>query len=30
MVITQVEAGEPEPIQIITGAPNVAEGQMVI
>lgn len=30
MVITQVEAGEPEPIQIVTGAPNVAEGQMVI
>lgn len=30
MVITQVEVGEPEPIQIVTGAPNVVEGQMVI
>ena len=30
MVITQVDAGEDEPIQIVTGAPNVAEGQTVI
>ncbi|GMA69486.1 phenylalanine--tRNA ligase beta subunit [Leuconostoc litchii] len=30
MVITQIDAGEDEPIQIVTGAPNVAEGQMVI
>lgn len=30
MVITQVDAGEAEPIQIVTGAPNVAEGQLVI
>ncbi|QEA59410.1 phenylalanine--tRNA ligase subunit beta [Leuconostoc koreense] len=30
MVITQVDTGESEPIQIVTGAPNVAEGQMVI
>lgn len=30
MVITQVDAGEDEPIQIVTGAPNVAEGQLVI
>ncbi|CAK8054624.1 phenylalanine--tRNA ligase subunit beta [Eupransor demetentiae] len=30
MVITQVDAGESEPIQIVTGAPNVAEGQLVI
>lgn len=30
MVITQVDAGEAEPIQIVTGAPNVAVGQLVI
>lgn len=30
MVITQIDAGEDEPIQIVTGAPNVAEGQTVI
>ena len=30
MVITQVDAGEDEPIQIVTGAPNVAAGQTVI
>jgi len=30
MVITQVDAGEDEPIQIVTGAPNVAVGQTVI
>lgn len=30
MVITQVDAGEEEPIQIVTGAPNIAEGQTVI
>ncbi len=30
MVITQVDAGEAEPIQIVTGAPNVAAGQTVI
>jgi phenylalanyl-tRNA synthetase beta chain len=30
MVITQVDAGEDEPLQIVTGAPNVAEGQTVI
>ena len=30
MVITQVDAGEDEPIQIVTGAPNVAESQTVI
>ncbi|QIL51122.1 phenylalanine--tRNA ligase subunit beta [Weissella coleopterorum] len=30
MVITQVDAGEDEPIQIVTGAPNIAEGQTVI
>lgn len=30
MAITQVDAGEAEPIQIVTGAPNVAAGQTVI
>ena len=30
MVITQLDAGEDEPIQVVTGAPNVAEGQTVI
>ncbi|MFT8570949.1 MAG: phenylalanine--tRNA ligase subunit beta [Leuconostoc pseudomesenteroides] len=30
MVITQIDAGESEPIQIVTGAPNVAAGQFVI
>ena len=30
MVITQVDAGEDEPIQIVTGAPNVADGQTVL
>lgn len=30
MVITQVDAGEDDLIQIVTGAPNVAEGQLVI
>ncbi|MGO2517187.1 MAG: phenylalanine--tRNA ligase beta subunit-related protein, partial [Leuconostoc falkenbergense] len=30
MVITQIDAGESEPIQIVTGAPNVAVGQFVI
>jgi phenylalanyl-tRNA synthetase beta chain len=30
MVITQVDAGEDELLQIVTGAPNVAEGQTVI
>jgi len=30
MVITQVDAGEEEPVQIVTGAPNIAEGQTVI
>lgn len=30
MVITQVNIGEPELIQVVTGAPNVAEGQLVV
>ncbi|CAM4303250.1 phenylalanine--tRNA ligase subunit beta [Weissella hellenica] len=30
MVITQLDAGEDEPIQVVTGAPNVAEGQTVV
>ncbi|MDR3190587.1 MAG: phenylalanine--tRNA ligase subunit beta [Lactobacillaceae bacterium] len=30
MVITQVDAGEGEPTQIVTGAPNVEAGQTVI
>lgn len=30
MVITQIDAGEDEPIQIVTGAPNIAVGQTVI
>lgn len=30
MVITQIDAGEAEPVQIVTGAPNVAVGQTVI
>jgi phenylalanyl-tRNA synthetase beta chain len=30
MVITSVDAGEAENIQVVTGAPNVAEGQLVI
>ncbi|RRG18706.1 phenylalanine--tRNA ligase subunit beta [Weissella viridescens] len=30
LVITQLDAGEDEPIQVVTGAPNVAEGQTVI
>lgn len=30
MVITQVNIGEPKLIQVVTGAPNVAEGQLVV
>ena len=30
MVITQVDIGQDELIQVVTGAPNVAEGQYVI
>lgn len=30
LVITQVDAGEDEPVQIVTGAPNVAAGQTVV
>lgn len=30
MVITQVNIGEPELVQVVTGAPNVAEGQLVV
>ena len=30
LVITQLDAGEDEPIQVVTGAPNVAEGQTVV
>lgn len=30
LVITQIDAGQVEPIQIVTGAPNVATGQTVI
>ena len=30
MVITQVNIGEPELVQVVTGAPNVAVGQLVV
>lgn len=30
MVITQLDAGEDEPIQVVTGAPNVLKDQLVI
>lgn len=30
LVITQLDAGEDEPIQVVTGAPNIAEGQTVV
>ncbi len=30
LVITQIDAGEDEPLQIVTGAPNVAVGQTVV
>lgn len=30
MVVTKIDAGEAEPIQIVTGAPNIAPNQLVI
>ena len=30
MVVTQVNIGEPELVQVVTGAPNVAVGQLVV
>lgn len=30
LVVTQLDAGEDEPVQVVTGAPNVAAGQTVI
>ncbi|MCW0952489.1 phenylalanine--tRNA ligase subunit beta [Weissella ceti] len=30
LVVTQLDAGEEEPVQVVTGAPNVAAGQTVI